>query len=302
MVGVYFGVIMIFLCKFLIHNFDKRFLLFILIFSIFSCGEQGDYSLSVSSSMSSSSSSSSFSSLLSSSSSSLSSSSNASNSSDVVVGSICPVNGPCRVLPFGDSITDGYKQSPGGYRMELFKKTIEAGKNITFVGGEINGPKGDIAGKPFPRQHQGHSGWTIETLGSKKGIMTLLPSPALDENPNIILLHIGTNDLKKKPSGMADRLENLIDKILDEAPNALLVVASIVPSNRSDFPNSAVLEYNAKIPEIVQSRADIGFNIIFVDQYDGFPTSELGDKLHPSPAGYTRMAGKWYDAIEPYLR
>lgn len=159
-----------------------------------------------------------------------------------------------------------------------------------------------MAGKPFPRKHQGHSGWTIETIGSKKGIYTKLPSPALDENPNIILLHIGTNDLKKKPEGMAGRLESLVDKILDEAPDALLVLASLVPSSRSDFPNSAVLEFNAKIPAIVKSRADMGFNIIYLDQYADFPTSELADRLHPSPTGYARMAKKWYGAIEKYLR
>ena len=32
-----------------------------------------------------------------------------------------------------------------------------------------------------------------------------------------------------------------------------------------------------------------------------FPTSELGDGVHPNQAGYARMAGVWYEAIEPYL-
>lgn len=215
---------------------------------------------------------------------------------------VCPTDGPCKILPFGDSITDGVGVSGGGgYRIELFKRAVEAGNNITFVGAEANGPT-TVAGKPFPRNHQGHSGWTIETVNGQSGISTKIPSPALNDNPNIILLHIGTNDVYQQPSGMDVRLGRLIDKILDAAPDALLVVASIIPSTSSFVPNSVIVDYNAKIPAIVQQRAEMGFKIIFLDQYAGFPgASELADGIHPNTAGYARMGAKWYDAIKEYL-
>jgi lysophospholipase L1-like esterase len=46
----------------------------------------------------------------------------------------------------------------------------------------------------------------------------------------------------------------------------------------------------------------MGRHVILVDQFTGFPNSELDDGVHPNPAGYARMAGVWYRAISSYLR
>ena len=35
-----------------------------------------------------------------------------------------------------------------------------AGKNVTFVGTQTNGPT-TVAGRTFPRRHEGHGGYTI---------------------------------------------------------------------------------------------------------------------------------------------
>ena len=40
---------------------------------------------------------------------------------------------------------------------------------------------------------------------------------------------------------------------------------------------------------------------MLVDMHTGFPTSELADGIHPNTAGYARMAGVWYTAIDPLL-
>jgi lysophospholipase L1-like esterase len=155
----------------------------------------------------------------------------------------------------------------------------------------MNGPT-MVDGQTFPRNHEGHSGWTI------KQIDDIVPDPALDETPHIILLHIGTNDMYGMPNGAPDRLGTLIDQLITAAPDALLVVAKIIP-----FPGAAstVDTFNAAVPGVVKARADAGKHIILVDQFTGFPTSELGDGVHPNEAGYNRMAGVWYDAIESYL-
>jgi lysophospholipase L1-like esterase len=156
----------------------------------------------------------------------------------------------------------------------------------------MNGPN-TVDGQPFPKNHEGHSGWTIQQIDD------IVPDPALDETPHIILLHIGTNDMYQTPTGAPDRLGTLIDQLIQAAPDALLVVAKIIP-----FPGgaSAVDTFNAAVPGVVKARADAGKHIILVDQFTGFPTSELGDGVHPNAAGYARMAGVWYDAIESYLR
>jgi hypothetical protein len=202
----------------------------------------------------------------------------------------CPATGPCKILPLGDSITDGIGFS-GGYRVSLFSRAVAASKSITFVGRSMNGPT-MVSGQPFPRSHEGHSGWTIAQIDG------ITPDPALDPVPHIVLLHIGTNDVSAMGSGAPMRLGALIDQIVAELPNALLVVAKIIP-----FPGAAsqVNTFNAAVPGVVQERANAGKHVILVDQFTGFPTSELGDGVHPNEAGYTRMAGVWFTAISSYL-
>jgi hypothetical protein len=206
----------------------------------------------------------------------------------------CPATDPCKILPLGDSITDGIgtNTTGGGYRVELFNQAVMAGKKITFVGGSMNGPM-MVAMQPFPRNHEGHSGWTISQIDG------IVPSPALTPDPHIILLHIGTNDMYQMPNGAPDRLGTLIDAILTELPDSLLVVSTIIP-----FPqgSAAVSTYNSAVPGVVKMRADAGKHILLVDQFKDFPTSELGDGVHPNQTGYGRMGRVWYEAIKSYLR
>ena len=75
-------------------------------------------------------------------------------------------------------------------------------------------------------------------------------------------------------------------------------MSTIIP-----FPSfaDAVSTYNAAIPPMVEVRARRGAKVVMVDQFSGFPSSELADGIHPNQRGYARMAGVWYDAIDPYL-
>src|SRR5215813_8194488 len=67
-------------------------------------------------------------------------------------------NGGVRVMPLGDSITDG-STVPGGYRINLWQRMAAGGYTVDFVGSEFNGPAalGD-------HDHEGHSGWRIDQL------------------------------------------------------------------------------------------------------------------------------------------
>lgn len=216
----------------------------------------------------------------------------------------CPTNGtPCKILPFGDSITRGAKSSDdAGYRSALFKLIVAAKQKATFTGSLSNGPA-QVSGQTFPRMHEGRPGWTIDPgynmiSSSYGGISSLVPSPALDESPHIILLMIGTNDLfARDTANMAARLDVLLDHIAENAGNALIVLSQITPLGTS---NSAVTTYNAEIPELVQAHAAKGQHIIGVDM-SKLPTSNLSDGTHPNDQGYAYMADIWYAAIKDLL-
>jgi lysophospholipase L1-like esterase len=199
----------------------------------------------------------------------------------------CPTSGDCTILPLGDSITDGYSTQPGGYRIELFKKAHSAGKHITFVGSQTNGPT-TVDSVPFPRSHEGHSGWTIDQIAG------LVPNPALKTIPNIVLLMAGTNDALWKGDTMPTapkRLDALLDKLFTQSPGALIVLAQLTPLGGGQASkNAAVQTYNEALAPIVKERAAQGKHILLVDMHTGFPASELADGIHPNASGYARRA------------
>lgn len=226
----------------------------------------------------------------------------------------CPVDGSaCEIMPLGDSITDGLVgnapgntgQSVGGYRVELFRRSLVDGHELTFVGRNQNGP-GNVDGQPFPMNHEGYSGATIST--GMNQLANRIDAALAANPPDIILLHIGTNNLYQgMPPDLPDQLANLLDQITDAAPDALVVVAQITPLAESAFPNNGVDQYNAVIPGLVQERVDAGKHLLVVDMNAAFRAASadiaalVGDNIHPNATGYGLLADAWYATIESFL-
>jgi lysophospholipase L1-like esterase len=155
----------------------------------------------------------------------------------------------------------------------------------------------------FPKNHEGHDGYTVDsgysTYGTP-GISSLIPSPAFNTIPDIVLLMIGTNDITStsSPGTTSDRLDALLGKIVTAAPNALVVVAELTPLSWS---SSDLNNYNAKIPGIVQARVAKGQHLVSVDMSQ-MPKSDLAsDGVHPNDQGYSYMANIWYTAVQNFL-
>jgi len=228
----------------------------------------------------------------------------------------CPTDGSsCKIMPFGDSITDGYNtDTPGGYRVELFRRIHSGGKNITFVGSGYNGPD-TVDGVAFPHSHEGHSGWAIDAYSGRSGISSLLTPTAnsvmTKYTPHIVLLMIGTNDAidNHDMTNAPTRLGTLIDTIYTQLPNVLIIVAQPIPSRGDstkgdDTALSARLKtYGDAISGIASSRAATGKHILVVDMYTPFtPKATLiEDQWHPNLAGYVVMGTQWYSVLQPLL-
>jgi len=210
----------------------------------------------------------------------------------------------------GDSITFGEGSSGGGYRVELFRKAVNAGQPLTFVGtAPPNGPT-TVDGVPFPRAHEGHQGFVIDVGGfSATASLSLVLDGALPVlQPQIILLMIGTNDvngnndLAQAPA----RLSRLLDKLVTSEPNALVVVAQLTPT-RDPVLNARIETFNAALVPEIERMAASGRHVALVDLFTPFvetPDYEntlMFDRLHPNDAGYALMAGVWYEAIEALL-
>jgi len=197
------------------------------------------------------------------------------------VASAAESNGGTRVMPLGDSITEG----GGAYRTRLWQNLQAGGYTVDFVGSGSNGPStlGD-------RDHEGHSGWRIAQIDSQ------ISGWLAATNPRTVLLHIGTNDVGQNDnlSQAPARLSALIDKIRTGAPNADVFVASIIPF-ADPTAEARVRTYNAAIPGVVASK---GSKVHFVDMHATFTAADLSsDGIHPSQAGADKMGDVWYAAL-----
>ncbi|MBD3148652.1 SGNH/GDSL hydrolase family protein, partial [Microbispora bryophytorum] len=196
-------------------------------------------------------------------------------------------NGGVRVMPLGDSITEG-TQVPGGYRIGLWQR-LAAGRYTTdFVGSQYNGP-----GNLGDHDHEGHPGWRIDQIDAN------INGWLRNSTPRTVLLHIGTNDVLQNynVSGAPQRLSTLIDHITAAAPNADVFVATIIPLSNSGQ-EAAARNFNSALPGIVQSKVNSGKHVHLVDMHSKLSTSDLIDGIHPTANGYDKMAAAWYAALQ----
>lgn len=203
---------------------------------------------------------------------------------------------PCVILPLGDSITHGFNSTDdAGYRSALFKLAVAANQNITFIGSLSNGPS-TLSGKTFPKNHEGHDGISVSGITGYAP-----PKKAFSTTPHIVLLHIGTNDMTSNadPTTTANQLDTLVSNLVEAAPDALIVVAKIVPLGYS---NTNYNSYIAKIPDVVKAHASKNQNVVMVDM-STLPGSDIrgSGNVHPTDKGYSDMADLWYGVIKNYL-
>lgn len=203
---------------------------------------------------------------------------------------------PCVVLPLGDSITHGFSSTDdAGYRSALFKLAVAANQKVTFIGSLSNGPS-TVSGQTFPKNHEGHDGITVTGITGY-----VPPKKAFTTTPHIVLLHIGTNDMTSNanPTTTASQLDTLVTNIVQAAPDALVVVAKIVPLGYS---NTNYDQYIAKIPDVVKAHASKNEHVIMVDM-STLPSSDIrgNGNVHPTDKGYADMADLWYGVIKGYL-
>ncbi|KAL8672053.1 MAG: hypothetical protein Q9168_003480 [Polycauliona sp. 1 TL-2023] len=196
-----------------------------------------------------------------------------------------------RILPLGDSITYGYQTTDdgnqnNGYRLQLQKDL--SGSNVTFVGSVRSGSMTD-------NHNEGHNGATIKQI---EGFANL----SLNQRPNVILVHAGSNDLNDDPpkdpyTNAPDRLSSLLSKIKSSCPDATILVAQIIQIKGSAS-NARVTAYNARIPGLVASQVAQGHRNIAAVDFSSITANDLEDGLHPTNNGYTKMGDIWFAAIQ----
>ena len=209
-----------------------------------------------------------------------------------------------RIMPLGDSITGGEfggGMPPGplrvGYRKPLKDSLTAAGYEVDFVGTLSDGSDAGLN----DAEHDGHGGWSADQIVdgrfSQPGAGKLLDwLPAV--KPDVILLHIGTNDLTPDgdQSGQWPEVEDILE-VIDSWETSdwpvTVVLAGII--NR----NPAATEFTVFNTNVFNSVASprIGINdrLVWVDHESALTSAaDYTDALHPNDQGYGKMSDVWF--------
>jgi hypothetical protein len=98
---------------------------------------------------------------------------------------------------------------------------------------------------PRPRSeinHEGHSGWHV-SAASNGLYENILPWLAQIADPDVVLIHIGTNDTGDAPNypGTIDELDALISRIASARPYAHIIVTTLLKRGADDTDSRYVL-------------------------------------------------------------
>jgi hypothetical protein len=212
-----------------------------------------------------------------------------------------------RIMPMGNSITydnnslDVSNPRPPGqrisYRYKLYQLLMQEGFVFDFVGSEDSG--NDYFQDPQMDDNAGFPGvqsWELADLivtgWDNFGDRYVSPGPYLNYFPtDIILLHIGTNNLTTDPSDV----EEVLDKIRIYDPDVIILVARII--NRKVY-HPATTTFNNNVEIMVNNRGDSRIKMVNLETGAGINYStEMVDTWHPTQSGYDKMAQKWFEAI-----
>ena len=127
-----------------------------------------------------------------------------------------------------------------GYPRQVAQALEQWNITTATVGSLVAGPASSPAAW---RRHEGHPGWTIEQVAS-------ISSQWLETRPDVITIHLGTNDAHTPPASAVAALRALLKTIGAGLPSARVFVASILRiAGRAPF----VTTFNAAVPGVVRA-------------------------------------------------
>lgn len=203
-----------------------------------------------------------------------------------------------RIMPLGDSITydDTYADADhprpagkrSGYRNYLWYRLVDARFNPDFVGSQIAGQ--DIQ-PPFDPENEGHPGWTTYDIAEHTY------EYMINSQPDIVLLHIGTNDrTTTNPQGVEDILNEIDQYEAQSGKHVKVFVALIIDRKEHD---GRIPIFNDRLKSLLEDRIAQGDDIVIVDMYHnaGLTSADYADNTHPNDHGYYKIANVWFNAI-----
>jgi lysophospholipase L1-like esterase len=203
-----------------------------------------------------------------------------------------------KIMPLGDSITG--LPDPGCWRALLWNNLQRGGYTNTDFVGTLNTTSTCGGVPPYDGENEGHSGYLATDIANQN----LLPGWLSATHPDIVMMHLGTNDIwhsNLSPSTILAAYSTLVAQMRANNPNMRILVAQIIPMKESVCANctQGVIDLDAAIPGWASSITTAQSPVIAVDQWTGFDaTADTVDGVHPNTTtGAQKIASKWYPPL-----
>jgi lysophospholipase L1-like esterase len=229
---------------------------------------------------------------------------------------LAPLPSVARIMAIGDSVT----------RATCWRARLWEQLNQSFAGrfdfvGTLSSDSGCMP-SGYDRDNQGYSSSLItEIVGGITTARTCDPNPcpALADlqaafavaTPDLVLLHFGTNDVwnSRAPADITSGYSAVVDALRAVNPDVRVLAAQIIPMNVTATTcmgcscagcPTGIQTLNTQIVAWAAGKATPRSPIYVVDQWTGFDTAvDTNDGVHPNAAGSQKMAGAWFEALEP---
>lgn len=208
---------------------------------------------------------------------------------------------PLRIMPLGDSITES-AAGHSSYRKPLFDMLVNSGCAVDFVGSRHGVSDGKSDGREvappdtdFDQDHEGHWGYRTDE------VLEFLVQWAADAAPDVVLVHLGSNDIFQHQSveSTLNELKQVVEVLRSANPEVQILLAQLIPSSRS---SETIEVFNSQLPALAKSLDTALSRVEVVDQHSEFYiSSDTFDHIHPNGSGELKMAGRWFNALMELL-
>jgi gliding motility-associated-like protein len=245
-----------------------------------------------------------------------------------------------KIMPLGDSNTEGGASTVPHDEMASYRDRLEQlldasaiKDNYDFVGSEQSGSKYlndlDHAGMGGARNEDIvtllRNGFYSRWYDGKHMGMDNAGNYLAAFAPDIVLLHMGTNDINNDGTDNSQVTVNELETILNEidkyeqssGKEVTVILAKIIKSlclgedcfkGPNGTKNDVIELYNNKMQALAARRIAAGDRLELVDMADAGIRYEytqtggdMADRLHPAMSGYNKMATVWFPVLDKLL-
>lgn len=201
------------------------------------------------------------------------------------------------VMPLGDSITAGGDAS---YRRPLYYLiTANTSLQLNYVGTRYQ-----TSTCPECSYYEAYGGWTPAQILNGDGIVPHLSVRLSQVNPDIVILHAGTNGcdaaavafdpLTELYGSHVNTIKEILDTLFLANPQMRVVLAQII---QPQVVQPYILEFNNQL-QVLYNSYEHKNSIILVNLESTLTEpADYIDTYHPSAQGYEKMALAFYPAL-----